>query len=455
MKQALQLRLGQQLSMTPQMQQAIRLLQMSAVELKAEIQTALESNLMLEQLEEDSPEEPVDEQQRTTEDWEAADAVSSAPPGGAHADPLEWQTAEPEGLREHLLWQLEMTPFTPADMAIAATIIDCIDDDGYLKATIADIASTLPATDTTGDDEIEAVLHRIQRFDPVGVGSRDLRECLQVQLGQLPPDTAGLPLARQIVDGHLDDLASGRLDAIRSGLSADATAIDEAIALVRKLDPRPGSAVAADDTQFVVPDVLVVRRDERWTVELNPDLVPRLRINPYYADLARKPASADDGACMRSHLQEARWFLKSLQNRAQTLLKVAGFIVEHQLSWLDQGDTAMKPLVLREVADALEMHESTISRVTANKYLHTPRGVFEFRHFFSGQLGTVDGGTSATAVRAQMKRLLADEDPLKPLSDGRIAELLAARGMRVARRTVAKYREGMSIPPAATRRRAN
>lgn len=460
MKPALQLRLGQQLSMTPQLQQAIRLLQMSAVELKAEIQTALESNLMLEQLEDDAPEEAGDE--RATRDgddfvgtdWDPAEPTWSSTPAGGLADALEWQAAEPEGLREHLLWQLELTPFTPLDAAIAATIIDCIDEDGYLKASIADIASALLGETEAGDDEIEAVLHRIQQFDPVGVGARDLRECLQVQLGQLPPGTSGLTLAGRIVDGNLDDLAAGRLDTLRTCLSADAAALDDAIALVRNLNPRPGSSVAADDTQFVVPDVLVVRRDDRWAVELNPDLAPRLRINPYYAELARKPASADDGACMRSHLQEARWFLKSLQNRAQTLLRVATFIVEHQLAWLDQGDTAMKPLVLRDVAEALEMHESTISRVTANKYLHTPRGVFEFRHFFSGQLGTTDGGTSATAVRAQIRRLLADEDPLKPLSDGRIAELLADRGMRVARRTVAKYREGMSIPPAATRRRA-
>jgi RNA polymerase sigma-54 factor len=271
----------------------------------------------------------------------------------------------------------------------------------------------------------------------------------------MPTDTPARALAERIIDDHLDELATGKIETLKTKLTAEPEAVDAAIVLLRNLSPRPGAAVATNDTEYVIPDVLVVRRGDRWVVELNPDLAPRLRINPYYAELARKPANADDGACMRDHLQEARWFLRSLQNRALTLLRVAGFMVEHQREWLDRGDMAMKPLVLRDIADALEMHESTISRVTANKYLHTPRGVFEFRHFFSAQLGAVDGGTSATAVRAQIRRILADEDSLKPFSDGRIAELLAERGIQVARRTVAKYREGMSIPPAATRRRAN
>ncbi len=433
--------------MTPQMQQAIRLLQMSAIELKAEIQAALESNLMLEQLEAEStteaPDEDVDEP-----DWDVADESHWSGASAMAPDPIEFQAAEPVGLHQHLSWQLELTPFTLVDAAIATVIVDYIDDDGYLMADMAEIVAALPdGIGVVGEDEIEAVLHRIQRFDPVGVGARDLRECLRIQLGQLPADTPGLELAGAIVDERLEDLAAGRLDRSSDG-------VGEAVALLRTLDPRPGNAVARDDTEFVVPDVLVVKRGSGWAVELNPDLAPRLRINPYYAQLAKGPASDGDRACMRSHLQEARWFLKSLQNRAHTLQRVAEFIVEHQSACLEQGETAMKPLVLRDIADALEMHESTISRVTANKYMHTPRGVVEFRHFFSGQLGTADGaGTSATAVRARLRRLVASEDPRRPYSDGRLAELLAADGMKVARRTVAKYREAMSIPSATARRR--
>ena len=455
MKQALQLRIGQQLTMTPQMQQAIRLLQMSAVELKAEIQTALESNVMLEAVEDDDgAAEPTPEHDVQEPEWDAPELTldwSSAPAAGG--DAVEWQAEAPEGLYGYLRWQIELTPFTERDAQIAMTLLDYIGEDGYLEATIEEIQSALPAGTDAGLDEITAVLHRFQRFDPIGVGARTLSECLLVQLSEKPANTAGLELARAIVEAHLDDLGGGRVDRIASACGVARDALDAAIALVRSLQPRPAAGIATAEPEFIIPDVLVTRRDGRWHVELNPELAPRLRINPYYQQLARDGTSGDDRACLRDHLQDARFLLKSLRSRAQTLLQVATFIVGHQREYLEHGDIAMRPLVLREVAEALGMHESTISRVTTNKYLHTPRGIIEFRHFFSSQLGTADGhGTSATAARAQIRRLIAAENARQPLSDGRIAELLAQAGLRVARRTVAKYREAMSIPPANERK---
>ena len=459
MKQALQLRIGQQLTMTPQMQQAIRLLQMSAVELKAEIQTALESNVMLEAVEDEDTAAGADDAIVDVDEpeWEAPEAAldwSSEPAGGGTGgDAAEWQAAEPESLFDYLRWQIELTPFTETDATIALTILDSIGEDGYLHASLEDLHAALPDELAAGADEIEAVLHRFQRLDPLGVGARDLPECLAVQLGALPDDTPGLDVARRIVAAHLDDLATGCLDAIAAACGVDRDALAAGAALVRSLQPRPAAGIASIATEFVIPDVFVTRRDGRWHVELNPDLAPRLRINPYYQQLARSGTTGDDRACLRDHLQDARFLLKSLRSRAQTLLQVATFIVGHQRGYLEHGDVAMRPLVLREVADALGMHESTISRVTTNKYLHTPRGVIEFRYFFSSQLATADGvGTSATAARAQIRRLIADEDTANPLSDARIAELLEARGLRVARRTVAKYREALSIPPANERK---
>lgn len=469
MKQVLQVRLGQHLTMTPQMQQAIRLLQMSAVELKAEIQTALESNLMLEAVEDDEPadedapdaatDEPVADAVADPADapavaeWDEPELIWSTEPAGS-ADAPDWQPAAPEGLHEYLRWQVELTPFTHNDAQIALTIVDYIGDDGYLHADLGEIISALPDGAAPGVDEVEAVLHRIQHFDPIGVGARSLAECLSVQLAQKHPDTPGLALARRIVTGHLAELADGNRRRLATALGVDEDEFEQAAALVRSLKPRPAVQVEAPDAEYVIPDVIVTRRDDRWSVELNPELLPRLRINPYYAELARNGANDSDRACMRNHMQDARWLIKSLQSRAHTLLQVASFIVEHQRDYLERGDVAMRPLVLREVAEALEMHESTISRVTANKYLHTPRGVVEFRHFFSTQLGTADGvGTSATAARARIRKLISGEDPGKPLSDGRIAELLTEKGLKVARRTVAKYRESMSIPPAPERRR--
>lgn len=444
MKQALQLQLGQQLTMTPQLQQAIRLLQLSALDLQAEIREALESNLMLEAVEDEEPRSPV---------WT---------PGPAHVpvavpDGPEPQAGEQQTLKDYLHWQLELTPFTETDARIALMLIECIDDDGYLDATLDEVREALQGDVEAGIDEIEAVLHRIQRFDPVGTGARSPSECLDVQLAQLAATTPGLALARRLVNGHLEALAGHRPDALAADLGVSAGELERAVSLVQALHPRPGAGYSSTTaTEYVVPDVIVTRRNGRWCAELNPELQPRLRINPDYARLADDGTHTDgDHACLREHMQRARWLLKSLRQRAQTLTRVAGFIVEHQAGFFERGDPAMRPLILRDVATALDMHESTVSRVTANKWMHTPRGIVKFRHFFSGQLKDNGVGKSATAVRAVMRELLDAENPSEPLSDNIIRERLAALGYRVARRTVAKYRDNMSIPPASERRRAD
>ena len=505
MKQSLQLRLGQQLTMTPQLQQAIRLLQLSTVELQIEIQQALESNPMLEALEDgedegsgaDGPEAAADpvgevsvEEPATlaAADESASEALAELPqsdaqeqaipeelpvdsawedvydnawlPAAGGADGEEREGLEPRGtatesLREHLLWQLNLTPFSETDTAIALAIIDAIDDDGYLSVPLEEIHQGLAPELQVELAEVEAVLHRIQRFDPVGVGARDLRECLLVQLAQLPEDTPWREEAMRLVGEHLELLAAHDYTQLRRRLRLDEQALRAVVGLIRTLNPRPGSALPGPEPEYVIPDVFVRKQRGVWRVELNPEALPRLRINPQYAALVRRADSSEENAYLRSHLQEARWFLKSLQSRNETLLKVATCIVERQRAFLEYGEEAMKPMVLRDVAEAVGMHESTISRVTTQKYMHTPRGIYEFKYFFSSHVGTTDGGEcSATAIRAMIRKLIAAEDPRKPLSDSKIAQILHEReGINVARRTVAKYREAMAIPPSNERRR--
>lgn len=501
MKQSIQLRLGQQLTMTPQLQQAIRLLQLSTVELQLEIQQALESNLMLEAVEDGEDEAGADAEADAGPDGAetapAAGADEGIDPGGEGPGELEAPAATTESipdelpvdsgwedvydnawlpasgddgeerevteirgstaetLRDHLLWQLNLTPFSETDAAIALAIIDAIDDDGYLSAPLEDICQGLAPELEVEAAEVEAVLHRIQRFDPVGVGARDLRECLLVQLAQLPAETPWRDEAIRLVDEHLNLLAGHDYAQLRRKLRLDETGLREVVELIRSLNPRPGSALPGPEPEYIVPDVFVRKQRGTWRVELNPEALPRLRINPRYAALVRRADSSEENAYLRSHLQEARWFLKSLQSRNETLLKVATCIVERQRAFLEYGEEAMKPMVLRDVAEAVGMHESTISRVTTQKYMHTPRGIYEFKYFFSSHVGTTDGGEcSATAIRAMIRRLIAAEDPRKPLSDSKIAQLLHEReGVNVARRTVAKYREAMAIPPSNERRR--
>ena len=469
LKPALQLRLGQSLALTPQLQQAIRLLQLSRMELELELNLALESNPLLDL---DAPAgddaEPAGETEAEAarEEPDATDRFDaegmpldlqferSEYRGPAmDEDGMEPQDAEAEDLRDHLLWQLNLMPMSPRDHAIATAIIEAVDDDGYLGESAEALCDALALLHAVGPDEVESVRRRIQHFDPIGVASRSLRECLAVQLDEHAADTPGLALARTIVDQHLEALA--RLDRPRMQqlLDCEADAFDTALALVRSLVPRPGSGYAAAAPEYVVPDAYARKVGGRWQVALAPGCQPRLGINEHYASLIAK-ARRDDAQYLRGQLQEARWLIKSLKTRAETMLKVASAIVRAQEGFLEFGPEAMRPLVLKDVADEIGMHESTISRVTTRKYLHTPRGTYEFKYFFSSGIATVDGGAaSATAIQAIMRKLIDEEPPARPLSDQALARELNQRGINVARRTVAKYREAMHIPSSNDRSR--
>lgn len=466
-KPALQLRLGQQLTLTPQLQQAIRLLQLSTLELSAEMQQALESNPLLEREEfndeeadgegngEDSQADdtPDPEDLPEWDDTYTTRQTSTGVPADLADRMPEGDTRSEEGLREHLMWQLRLTPMSERDRAIATALIESLDESGYLEEDVDSVRDILAPDLHVDEDEIEAVLHRIQRFDPVGVAARTLSECLLIQLGEVPREMPYLETARALAASHLDDLARGETARILKALKVDSEQLEGATELVRSLDPRPGSAVARPGAEYVVPDVYVTRHNGDWQVSLNPRALPRLCINSYYAGLIRE-TDGENASYLRGQLQEARWFLKSIRTRNDTLLSVANAIVEAQSEFLERGEEAMKPMVLRDIADVVDMHESTISRVTTRKYMHTPRGVFEFKYFFSSHVGTADGGEcSSTAIRAMIRRLVDDERPGKPLSDSRIATLLQERGIDVARRTVAKYREAMRIPSSTERRR--
>lgn len=461
-KPALQIRLGQQLTLTPQLQQAIRLLALSTLELRDEVQQALESNPMLEREEysenEENGEDSTDEIAADDElpEWDDAYVTRPSQPGLspdlANRQP-EGDTRETEGLREHLHWQLRLTPMSERDRIIAEALVDAVDDSGYLCESLETVQQIITPQLEADMDEIEAVLHRLQRFDPVGVAARDLRECLLVQMSEFHDDVPGLENAKRLVAGHLDALARGEKDRILRDLNLTEAQFAEAAALIRSLEPRPGAGIARPGTEYVVPDVYVLRRNGEWMVSLNPQAVPRLRLNDYYTRLISS-MDADNAAYLKGQLQEARWFLKSIRTRNDTLLAVAKAIVSAQEDFLEHGAEAMKPMVLRDIAEAVDMHESTISRVTTRKYMYTPRGVFEFKYFFSSHVGTADGGEcSATAIRAMIRRLVDEEPPGRPLSDSKITKILQDRGIDVARRTVAKYREALKIPSSTERRR--
>ena len=355
-----------------------------------------------------------------------------------------------ESLTDSLLWQLNLAPVSARDRVICTALVHAIDADGMLTAEVGDIAADLAVE----VDEVEAMLRLVQQFEPAGVGARDLRECLLLQLAELPADTPHREVARALVEDCFDVLAARDYGALARRSKLPDAALRAALELVRSLHPRPGSAVGDFEGEYVEPDVFVRRDGDRWIVELNPDALPRVRINGDYACLVRRGDNSPDNTFLRDNLREARWFVKSLRNRGDTLLAVASKIVEFQRAFLEHGDEAMAPLGLAEIAHAVGMHESTISRVTTRKYLHTPRGIFELKYFFSSHVGTLTGGeVSSTAIRALIRRLVADEDPGKPLSDSRIATLLAERNISVARRTIAKYRESMSMPPSSQRKR--
>ncbi len=491
MKPSLRLGVSQSLTLTPQLRQAIRLLQLSAAELEIEIREALESNPLLETTAEaeqtetpgdaaevgaevaDGPGESAldaelpssgegnteeirgDTAEASAEDWpddgDGGDWEPSSGSGNAvDEDGFEVQTAAPETLQDHLRWQLDLTPLSPRDREIGVAIIEALDEDGYLREDLDSIRAALDFHTPVDDDEIEAVRHRIQRFDPVGVGSRSLADCLAVQLSELPVATEHRALALHLVREHLEAITRDRAR-LAQRLGVTAVELDAAVGLLRGLDPKPGARYGAAGTDYVVPDAYAHRHEGRWRVRLNPSCQPSLAINRHYERMAAS-ARDDAGNYLRGRLQEARWLIRSIKARGETMMKVAQCIVRQQGAFLDYGPEAMRPLTLREVADEIGVHESTVSRVTTRKYLHTPRGTFEFKHFFSVGLATDEGGeASATAIRAMIRKLIDEENLGKPLSDQAIAVELKARGIAVARRTVAKYREGMNIPSSSDR----
>jgi RNA polymerase sigma-54 factor len=350
------------------------------------------------------------------------------------------------------MWQVELTPFTETDRAIATSIVDAVDDTGYLTASLDEILDSI-GNDELTMDEVEAVLKRVQRFDPVGVCARDLRDCLLVQLSQFPPDALCLKEARLIVSEHLDLLANHDFRSLMRVTRLKEDVLKNAMQVIQSLDPRPGQSINTTEPEYVIPDVLVRKASNRWTVELNSDSVPRLKINQHYASLGGSTRNDSDSQFIRSNLQEAKWLIKSLESRNDTLLKVTRCIVDQQQAFFEQGEEFMRPMVLADIASAVDMHESTISRVTTQKYLHSPRGIFELKYFFSSHVNTDSGGeASSTAIRALVKKLISAENPAKPLSDSKLTTLLSNQGIMVARRTVAKYRESLSIPPSNQRK---
>ncbi|MFK8014051.1 MAG: RNA polymerase factor sigma-54 [Gammaproteobacteria bacterium] len=446
LKPTLQLKLGQSLTMTPQLQQAIKLLQLPVMDLNQQIQEALESNVMLEM--EDLPDAPKVNAANTAEvrtitaaedSWRdvgrGQDSSFSGNDGRSMAD---FADDREETLREHLLTQLETEKFTDQERIVGEAVIDAIDDDGYLFESLEEIHDVIGEPDLTVS-QIERVLVKIQRFDPLGIGARSLTECISLQLAPYPESTEGLGVARRIAEDFLPLVAEQNYTQLRRRLAVEDECLEHALALIRSCHPKPGQAVDGGRTEYVVPDVFVRKVDGTWIVEISPSGVPRLQVNQQYAELLRGNGGH---TVLRAQLQEARWLVRSLEIRNDTLFKVANTIVERQIEFFEHGEEAMKPMILRDIADAIEMHESTVSRVTNNKYMHTPRGVLEFKYFFSSHVSTTDGDEqSSVAVRAKIRKLISAENPAKPLSDSKITALLKEDGVQVARRTVAKYRE--------------
>ncbi len=485
MKPSLQLKLGQQLAMTPQLQQAIRLLQLSTLDLQQEIQEALDSNPLLD-VEEAGDELPStdaalnnNEEKETSAEaveieiqdsseliekseisaeleidttWEDVYSANTGSTGIALDDEMPvYQGETTQSLQDYLLWQLDLTPFSENDRSIALALIDAIDDYGYLTVSLEDIQDNFQ-TEEIELDEIEAVRKRIQQFDPLGVASLNLQDCLLLQLATYPKDTPWLESAKQVLSNHIDQLGNRDYKLILKETKLKEDELREVLQLIQQLDPRPGSRIASEHAEYVIPDVSVYKEYGKWIVTINPDSVPKLKVNQQYASLGR--GNSAESNYIRTNLQEAKWLIKSLESRNETLLKVAKCIVEHQRDFFEYGEEAMKPMVLNDVALAVEMHESTISRVTTQKYMHTPRGIFELKYFFSSHVSTDNGGEcSSTAIRALIKKLVAAEPPAKPLSDSKIAALLADQGIQVARRTIAKYRESLGIAPSSQRKR--
>ena len=484
MKLALGIKVGTSLSLTPQLQQAIRLLQLSTLELEQEIQTQLESNPLLEAIDDQQNGEPITaviesgndtsitlgEQMERTQigeelpvdtQWDDVYTHQSTALATPEFEEREDNRSAGESIWDQLHWQLNLTPFSPFDRLMAECIIDGIDERGYLIASMDELLDAarqqLEQLDIDPEEiemaELEVVLKRVQNFDPAGVAARDLAECLSLQLKGLPANTAHRHDALKLLSHH-ELLVANDIVKLMRLTQLDQDALRQALNLIKSLDPYPGLKFQAQEQDHQLPDVIVRKRNDSWEVLLNTDILPKLRVNPYYAGMVRRADSSADNQYLRQHMQEARNFIKSIDERHKTLLKVATCIVEHQRAFLEHGPEAMKPLILRDIADETELHESTVSRVTTQKFMLTPRGLFELKYFFSSHVGTSTGGEcSSTAIRAMIKKMVQEEDPRKPLSDNTIAERLQASGIDVARRTVAKYRESLNIASSSDRKR--
>ena len=468
MKPSLQFRLSQHLTLTPQLQQSIRLLQLSTVELNQEIDRILMENPALERedvegeheapargtaTESPAPATPSEAPASETPDWPSEIATNWRGPDDDDEGDRTHATPDTPTLRDHLRAQLSLTNLGVRDRAFVELLIDALDEDGYLTQSLEEIAAMLtahlPGDAEAGLEELTIALCHLQHFEPAGVGARSPAECLSLQIKNLPDDLAR-SLALEIVDKHLDLLAARDYTRLKSATGADDDALRAAQRLIQALNPRPGAAFAKVEARYVIPDVIVKKLRNVWRASLNSDAMPRLRINRLYAELA---AAARSGAGISSQLQEARWLIKNVQQRFDTILRVSQAIVDRQRHFLEHGEVAMRPLVLREIAGTLGLHESTISRVTTQKFMATPRGTFELKYFFGSHVATEAGGAaSSTAIRALIKQLVAAEDTKAPLSDARISQILGEQGIVVARRTIAKYRESLQIPPVNQRK---
>jgi len=475
MKHSLQLKLSQHLTLTPQLQQSIRLLQLSTVELNQELERYLAENPLLERADLATDEaapvptngsEPQQQEAAPEERREEASSLEEQGFGEEHSgtpsssrredderdDFTQFAAAEPT-LHEHLLQQLALTGLTSRDKLIAEFVVGHLDEDGYLKQELEELRqSAIAAMSDVEIEELQIALRHVQNLEPAGVGARDAAECLELQLRALPDTTPHREAALTLVTRHLDVLAARDFNKLKRVLGISEDELREVRALVVSLDPKPGRAFGTGDVRYVVPDVVVRKTGGRWIAALNRDAMPRLRINKMYADILQ--ASRENGGKhLSGQLQEARWLIKNVQQRFDTILRVTQSIVDRQKNFFEHGEVAMRPLVLREIAEAVSLHESTISRVTTQKYMLTPRGIFELKYFFGSHVSTDTGGAcSATAIRALIKQLVAAEDGRKPLSDHRISDILAQQGIQVARRTVAKYREALHIQPANLRK---
>lgn len=479
MKLSVGLKVANSLSLTPQLQQAIRLLQLSSLELEQEIQIQLDSNPLLEKVEDESLAESLstlenkESNDLTTElnadhlpddlpvdtEWDDIYTHQSTALGTPEFEEREDNRQVQMTLKEHMLEQVNLLHFSKIDQLIAYCIIDALDDKGFLDVELEEIIlavqhllNDMDIEEEIEEDEVLVVLKHIQRLDPVGIGSRNLAECLKIQLDFLPKGTEYLKEAKSLLQ-YYELLIANDLNKLlkQTGLSKDELKLS--VDLLKTLKPYPGMDFQKQESEYQIPDVVVAKKDLHWQVQLNPDIMPKLRINSFYSSMIRRADQSDDNLYLRNQMLEAKNFIKSIDERHKTLLKVATCIVEHQKAFLEIGAEAMKPLVLRDVAEEVELHESTVSRVTTNKYMLTPRGLFELKYFFSSHVGTTTGGeASSTAIRAMIKKLVSNENPRKPLSDNTIAALLKDEGIEVARRTVAKYRESLHIPSSSERK---